>query len=323
MRSAGKCWAEAFGEELICAAGGSGGMENTMNRLKSFDNMDEKAISCVSYVIMGIAAALAMIPFLHVFSKAFSSASSVTGGLVKLWPVGFQAETAAFVLTDTIYFRSLFNTVFVTVVGTVLSMVVTITTAFPLSKPSLKGRKLILLLYIFSMLFYGGMIPAFMVVKSLGILNTYAALILPFIIIQFNMLIVKNYFEGLPESIEESARLDGTGNIRLLVSIICPMSKPVIATVSMLYAVNYWNNYFHALLYTNSASMKTLQLFLYDTIYSAESLIEKLRTNEVTNVSSEGIRSAVVVLSVIPIVLLYPFVQRYFVQGITIGSVKG
>ena len=140
-------------------------------------------------------------------------------------------------------------------------MLVTITTAYPLSKPELRGRKLILLLYIFSMLFYGGMVPAFMVVKTLGILDTYAALILPFVIVQFNMLVVKNYIEGLPESIEESAKLDGAGYFTILFKVILPMSLPVIATVTLLYAVNYWNNYFHALMYLES-SMKTLLSFM-------------------------------------------------------------
>ena len=284
---------------------------------------EDRVVSFVSCVLMGIAALVAFLPFLHVAAKSVSASGAVTGGLVGFWPVGFQTETVAFVMKHTIFFRALLNTLVVTVVGTVISLAVTITTAYPLSKPLLKGRKLILLMYVFSMIFYGGMIPAFMVVKTLGILDTYAALILPFVIVQFNMLVVKNYMEGLPESIEESARIDGAGPMRTLVSIVCPMSTPVIATVALLYAVNYWNNYFHALLYTSSPSMKTLQLFLYDVIYSSESIIEKLMGTDARNISTEGIRSAVVVLSIVPIILLYPFVQRYFVQGITIGSVKG
>ncbi len=284
---------------------------------------EDRVISLVSYVLMGIAALVAFLPFLHVMAKSVSASGAVTGGLVGFWPVGLQLETVTFVLKHTIFFRALLNTLLVTVVGTAVSLAVTITTAYPLSKPLLKGRKLILLLYIFSMIFYGGMIPAFMVVKTLGILDTYAALILPFVIVQFNMLVVKNYMEGLPESIEESARIDGAGHMRTLISIVCPMSMPVIATVALLYAVNYWNNYFHALLYTSSPSMKTLQLFLYDVIYSSESIIEKLMGTDAQNISTEGIRSAVVILSIVPIILLYPFVQRYFVQGITIGSVKG
>lgn len=284
---------------------------------------DEKAIEWISIFMVGLAALICSLPCLHVVSKSMSSANAVTGGLVKFWPIGIQFETIQFILKRTIFPRALGNTILVTVAGTIISMLVTITTAYPLSKPELRGRKLILLLYIFSMLFYGGMVPAFMVVKTLGILDTYAALILPFVIVQFNMLVVKNYIEGLPESIEESAKLDGAGYFTILFKVILPMSLPVIATVTLLYAVNYWNNYFHALMYTSSPSMKTLQLFLYDTIYSSDDLVEKLMGMEAEHVSIEGLRSAAVVLSIIPIILFYPFVQRYFVAGITIGSVKG
>lgn len=283
----------------------------------------DRVISVVSYLVLGMMALIAIIPCLHVIAKSVSSGAAVTAGKVTFYPIGIQLETIRFILTQTSFPRALLNTVLVTVVGTVVSMLVTVTTAYPLSKPDLKGRKVILVLYIFSMVFYGGMVPSYLVVKALGILDTYAALILPFVIVQFNMLIVKSYFEGLPESIEESAKLDGAGYFRILFSIICPISKPVIATVSLLYAVNYWNNYFHALLYTSSPSMKTLQLFLYDTIYEAESMVDMLIGSNAQNVSVEGIRSASVILSMIPIVLLYPFVQKYFVQGITIGSVKG
>jgi putative aldouronate transport system permease protein len=284
---------------------------------------DEKAIEWISIFMVGLAALICSLPCLHVVSKSMSSANAVTGGLVKFWPIGIQFETIQFILKRTIFPRALGNTILVTVAGTIISMLVTITTAYPLSKPELRGRKLILLLYIFSMLFYGGMVPAFMVVKTLGILDTYAALILPFVIVQFNMLVVKNYIEGLPESIEESAKLDGAGYFTILFKVILPMSLPVIATVTLLYAVNYWNNYFHALMYTSSPSMKTLQLFLYDTIYSSDDLVEKLVGMEAEHIAIEGLRSAAVVLSIIPIILFYPFVQRYFVAGITIGSVKG
>ena len=283
----------------------------------------EKMFGRISVFVMGCMALMCLIPCLHVVSKAVSSANAVTGGLIKFWPVGFQLETVTFILNDTFFLNAMLNTVIVTVAGTLISMFVTIFTAYPLSKPSLKGRKLILLLYVFSMLFYGGMVPAFMVVKTLGLLDTYAALILPFVIVQFNMLVVKNYMEGLPSSVEESAKLDGAGYFTILWRIVCPMSMPVIATVSLLYAVNYWNNYFHALLYTSSPSMKTLQLFLYDTMYAAEDLIEKLINKNAEHISTEGLRSAAVTLSLIPIIAVYPFVQKFFVQGITIGSVKG
>lgn len=174
------------------------------------------------------------------------------------------------------------------------------------------------------MVFFGGMIPAYMVVRSLGLLDTYAACILPFAIVQFNMFIVKNYFESLPESVEESARIDGAGDLRTLVSIVCPMSKPVIATVGLLYAINYWNNYFHAMMYTRSPDMNTLQVYLYNIINNSQDFIQNLASNNyMVNITSEGMVAAAVTLSIIPIVALYPFVARFMVQGITIGSVKG
>lgn len=280
-------------------------------------------ICLLSYGIMGLFGLFAVVPFLHVISKGISGASAVTSGAVLFWPVDFQLETVWFVMTETIYLQALFNSVIVTVFGTIASMLVSITTAYPLSKVRLKGRRAILILYVFSMVFYGGMIPAYLVVKTLGILDTYFALILPFVIIQFNMLIIKNYFEGLPESIEESARLDGAGYGVILFRIVCPVSKPVIATVSLLYAVNYWNNYFHAMLYTSSASMKTLQLFLYDMVYSSEQITEKISAEPSAALSVEGVRSAAIILSILPIIAVYPYIQKYFVQGITIGSVKG
>lgn len=143
------------------------------------------------------------------------------------------------------------------------------------------------------MVFFGGMIPAYMVVRSLGLLDTYAACILPFAIVQFNMFIVKNYFESLPESVEESARIDGAGDLRTLVSIVCPMSKPVIATVGLLYAINYWNNYFHAMMYTRSPDMNTLQVYLYNIINNSQDFIQNLASNNyMANITSEGMVAA-------------------------------
>jgi len=284
---------------------------------------DEKLIIVTSYVFMGVAGLIAIIPVLHVLAKSVSSGASVTAGMVKLWPINFQLETIIFILRDTNFFTSLFNSLFVTVVGTMVSMIATITTAYPLSKTNLKGRKFVLLLYVITMLFYGGTVPTYMIIKTLGLLNSYAALILPFAIIQFNMLIVKNYLESFPDSIEESAKLDGANDFKILIFLVIPVAMPVVATVSLLYAVNYWNNYFHAMLYTSTPNMKTLQLFLYDTINAAEEMVEKLVSNKATNVSIEGIRSAAIVLSMVPIICLYPLVQRFLVKGITIGSVKG
>ena len=282
-------------------------------------------LKVVAYVIMGLLAAMAILPCLHIISKAFSRGADVTAGNVVFWPKGFQLETVWYVLTKTSFLNALKNSLIVTIGGTAISMFTTITTAYPLSKPSFKGRKVFTLLYVISMVFFGGMIPAYMVVRTLGLIDTYAACILPFAIVQFNMFIVKNYFEGLPEEVEESAWLDGAGDIRTLIRIVCPMSTPVLATVSLLYAITYWNNYFHAMMYTKSAGMQTMQVYLYNIINNSQEFAENLASgsNFMANITSEGLVAATVTLSIIPIVILYPFVARFMVQGITVGSVKG
>lgn len=284
----------------------------------------EKFVGTLAYIIMTLFALIAILPCMHVISKAFSEGNYVISGQVGLLPKGFQLETMHHILFKTDFFNALKNSLIVTVCGTTVSVLVSITTAYPLSKTSFKGRKLITLLYVFSMVFFGGMIPAYMVVRMLGILDTYAAMILPYAIVQFNMFIVKNYFEGLPETIEESARIDGAGDFKILTKIVVPMSTPVIATVTLLYAITYWNNYFHAMMYTQSTNMQTLQVYLYNLISGGGAFLENLSGGTLTsNITADGMTATAVTLSIIPIIALYPFVQRFLIKGITIGSVKG
>lgn len=290
----------------------------------------EKLVVGIAYTLLTLFALVAILPCMHVISKAFSGGSLVTSGQVYFWPAGFQLETVDYVINKTSFFTSLKNSLVVLTLGTTIAMFTTITTAYPLSKPSFKGRKVITMLYVISMVFFGGIIPAYMVVRTIGILDTYWACILPFAIVQFNMFIMKNYFEGLPESVEESAKMDGAGDIRTLVSIVCPMSKPVLATVALLYAITYWNNYFHAMMYTNSTSMRTMQLYLYDIINNGQAFAENLYSGWnsggsaiSSNVTTDGMVAAAVTMSLVPIIAMYPFVQRFMIQGITIGSVKG
>lgn len=284
-----------------------------------------RALIIAAYAVMGCLAGLAVLPCLHIISKAFSKGAEVTAGNVVFLPKGFQLETVWYVLTRTPFLNSLKNSLIITAVGTLISVITTVTTAYPLSKPEFKGRKIITLLYVISMVFFGGMIPAYMVVRSLGLIDTYAACILPFAIVQFNMFIVKNYFESLPLEVEEAARIDGAGDMKTLIKVVCPMSKPVLATVSLLYAITYWNNYFHAMMYTKSAGMQTMQVYLYNIINNSQEFAENLASGSgyMANITSEGLVAATVTLSIIPIVILYPFVARFMVQGITVGSVKG
>jgi len=289
----------------------------------------EKIMSVIAYIVMTFLALIAIFPCLHVISKSVSTGTAVTAGRVLFWPVGVQLDTIKYVFTKTDFFSALKNSLIVTVAGTAISMFTTITTAYPLSKQGFKGHRFITLLYVISMVFYGGIVPCYMVVVTMGILDTYWACILPFAIVQFNMFIVKNYFEGLPSEVEESAAIDGANDVRTLISIVLPMSVPVLATVALLYAINYWNNYFHVMMYTTSSSMRTMQLYLYDIINNSQAFAENLSNgakgvgNYLENITTEGMVAAAVSLSIIPIIAAYPFIQRYMVHGITVGSVKG
>ena len=291
----------------------------------------EKSFTLFAYVFMTILALICIFPCLHVISKSISGGTLVSTGQIYFFPKDIQFETMEYILHETEFFTCLKNTLIVTILGTAISMFTTITTAYPLSKPRMPGRKLFVMLYVISMVFFGGIVPAYMVVNTLGILDTYWAIILPFAIVQFNMFVMKSYFEGLPESIEEAAQIDGASDVQTLTRIVVPMSKPVIATVSLLYAVNYWNNYFHAMMYTSSSSMRTLQVYLYDIINNGQAFLESLYSgslgtnlgNSMVNITTDGMVAAAVTLSIIPIVLVYPFVQRYLIKGITLGSVKG
>lgn len=287
-------------------------------------SVSEKFLSRFAVAVLTILSIIAIIPFLHVISKAVSNGPAVTAGEVFIWPKGFQLDTVRYILTQTKFLNVLKNSLIVTSLGTAISLFVTITTAYPLSKREFVGGKFISLIYVVSMIFFGGMIPAYMVVRTLGLLDTYFACILPFAIVQFNMFIMKNYFEGLPEGIEEAARIDGAGDVKILVSIVIPTSTPVIATVGLLYAINYWNNYFHAMMYTKSADMQTLQVYLYNMINNADAISENILSGmSTTNITAEGMVAAAVALSILPMMVAYPFVSRYLTSGITIGSEKG
>ena len=306
-------------------------MTGSRIRKLKLKSTSERAFTIAAYIIMTALALICIFPCLHVFSKSISGGNLVATGQIYFTPKAIQFETMGYILEKTEFFNCLKNTLIVTVLGTAISMFTTITTAYPLSKPKMPGRKLFVMLYVISMVFFGGIVPAYMVVNTLGILDTYWAIILPFAIVQFNMFVMKSYFEGLPESIEEAAQIDGASDVQTLVRIVIPMSKPVIATVSLLYAVNYWNNYFHAMMYTKSSSMRTLQVYLYDIINNGQAFLESLYSgslgtnlgNSMVNITTDGMVAAAVTLSIIPIIAVYPFVQRYLIKGITLGSVKG
>ena len=270
----------------------------------------------------GFVAVICILPFLHILAKSLSSNTAVISGKVAFWPIGFQTEVYRYVLNDKLFWNAFGNSLFVTGVGTALSMLCTVLAAYPLSKPDFRGRKVILLMYVFSMLFYGGTVPIYIFMQTLGLLNTLWSIIIPFLVSQYNMFVMKTFFEGLPSAIEESARIDGAGHTRILCSIVLPLSLPSLATIGLFYAVGYWNNYYHAMLFITKPTVKPMQLYLYELISTAAKFNE-LDPEMAMNLSSIGVQAGSIFVGTLPILLVYPFVQKYFVKGLTIGSVKG
>lgn len=276
------------------------------------------------YLFLLFMGAAMLLPLANVFSKAVSEEWAIVSGKVGIFPVGFQLDTMRQVISSPTFIRAFTISVIVTLVGTVLSIAFTAVTAYPLSKRHLPGISFVMVLFVFTMLFSGGLIPNYLLMRQLHLINNLWVLILPGLIGVFNMLIIKSYYEGLPEALEESARIDGAKTYTILFRIILPLSMPVIATIALFYAVGYWNDFFSPMIYINDASLKTLQLYLRDVVMDADtSNATNKSMDDLMNMSPEGIRAATVVASTVPILLVYPFLQKYFIKGVLIGSVKG
>ena len=300
--------------------------ENMKNEKPHFlRSPGEKALEIVIIVFLTIVALSMLFPFLHIIAKSCSSEIAVNSGKVIFWPVEFQSGTFKYVFRQSQFWSSFKITLFITLVGTTGSMIVTCLTAYPLSKPWLYGRKWLLLFFVFTMLFSGGMVPNYLLMRSLGLLNNVWVLILPALLSVYNMILLKNFFEEIPEALEESAQLDGASNLKILVSIILPMSLPAIATIGLFYAVSYWDSYMSGMMYITDPKLKPLQQYLYDLVTSTINIDENLDMDMAENaaLTTEAIRSATIVLSCVPIMCVYPFLQKYFVQGLRVGSVKG
>ena len=223
----------------------------------------------ILFVAMIAVAVITLFPFLTVVAKSVSDARYVLSGSVGVIPKGFQLDTIKFVLSRP-EFRSAFAvSVAETLIGTAIAMILTVLAAYPLSKPKLKGRKACLYFFVFIMLFNAGMVPKYLLYRSLKLTNTIWALILPSALSVSNMLIVKNYFETLPEAIEEAAMIDGASTMQTLFHVVLPMSKPVLATITLFYAVGYWNDYFNGVMYITDPNMRSLQHYIYDLLTQA------------------------------------------------------
>lgn len=283
----------------------------------------DKIWEVIFTVFVAAAVLVTVVPFLNVIAMSLSTPESIMAGRVWLWPVGMNLEAYKAVFTDPSMIWSLVYTILLTVAYTALAMIITVLLAYPLTKNRLWGRKFFTFIFVFTMYFSGGIIPEYILFKSLKILNTTTVLLVPGVLSVYNMIILKSFLTGLPASIEESASLDGASDFCILFKIILPLSKPVLATLCLFYAVFRWNTFQDVLYFVTNSKLYTLQLKL-------NMLINITQTSELTqfegaNLSqlvAENIKSASIIFATVPIVLVYPWLQKYFVTGITLGAVK-
>jgi len=276
----------------------------------------------IGKVIVIVMIAIVMLyPFIYVILMSFASNHDAASGA--FFPTSFSIQAYKSILEGGVITRSLLVSAGITIVGTVLSMVFTTTLAYGLTRTrEVPFARTILILVLCTMLFGAGIIPNYLLVRSLGMLNTYWALIVPGLISAFNMVVVRNFFMGLPQELIESAKLDGANEFEIFWKIVLPLSKSVLAVVALFYAVGYWNSFFTALIYLNDTSMWPVQLVLNQYVVQGTTLTT-LQAPNVPPPPSETIQKAVIVLSTIPILIAYPFAQKHFTQGVLTGAIKG
>ncbi|MBD2869141.1 carbohydrate ABC transporter permease [Paenibacillus arenilitoris] len=285
----------------------------------------DKVFYAVNYTVLTIIALTCLFPLVHIAALSLSDSSAIMSGLVTIWPKGWSLEAYGALLQGTNILGAFKNSLIITLVGVVLSMLLTTLAAYPLSRKYFYARKSFTLLMVFTMLFGAGMIPTYLVVKSLGLIDTYFALWLPGLISTYNMLVMKSFFENLPEELQEAARIDGCGEIKILARIILPLSLPMLATLSLFYGVQYWNAFMNVLIYINESDKYNLSVLVQQMVQS-QSVMQELsdfQPEDIQNITPQSIKSAGVMVMVIPMLLVYPFLQKYFVKGVLIGSIKG
>lgn len=279
------------------------------------------------YLVVAICVFLIIVcflPVLNVFARSLSSPAVLIRGEVYLWPKDLDLTAYSLVLKDAKYTWALAWTAILTVMCTVLSMVMTTLCAYPLIYEKLKGRKIINGFILLTMYFSAGTIPSFILFKNLGMINQPTVLMIPYCLSVFNMIIMRTFLQNIPESLRESAELDGAGPVRILISIYLPLSTSVIATLSLFYAVGRWNGYSDALMFMNSNKpYYPIQLLLYYIIQSKTSVEAATLEGFSTPGASEAIKAATVMFATIPILMVYPWLQRYFIHGVTLGAMKG
>ncbi len=289
--------------------------------MKIYRSKGNIIFDAIIYFVMIFVLLICLVPFVYMLAVSLSEPKAIINNEVSFLPVGVNFEAYKQIFSYPNFFRAYGNTIFYTVGGTFISVVMTALFAYPLSKKFLKGQKFAMKMVVFSMFFSGGLIPNYLLISNLGLTGTRFAMLLPFAINQFNLIILINFFKSIPNEIEEAALIDGLGYFGILIRIIVPLSKAALATIGLYTAVFFWNDWFNGLIYLNTDQFPVM-LFLRNIVNGTSMLGDAAGSADKATIAI-SIKSAVIITSTLPIIILYPFLQKYFVKGLTVGSVKG
>ena len=288
-------------------------------------SLADRIIDVVIYVVLGLIALSTVLPFMYVVAGSFATDKELTERAFFILPRVWSLNAYKYAIHSSNILQGLFNSIKLTVLGTVSCMVFSLIFAYPLSKPHLRGRNFIMNMVIVTMLFGGGMIPSYIVYTSYGLLDSYWALVLPGLINPFNMIIIKKFFQDLPVELEDAAYVDGATDLQVFYKVALPLSKPVIASISLFYGVGFWNDYFSSMIYLRTASKYPIQILLRSIILLSNSVSESAQDYYDMNGAppDKAVKMACTVIATVPILAIYPFVQKYFTKGVMVGAVKG
>ena len=288
--------------------------------------VSSRIFDAFNYIFLTLVAFTTILPFIYIIGASFATEYEIATRPMFIIPRDVTVNAYRFIFSSNKILQGFGNSIFITVCGTAINLFFTVTMAYAISKPRLRGRNFFLNMVIFSMFFSGGMIPGYIVVANiLNLKNTFWSVLLPGAISAYNMMIVKNFFQGIPQELEESASIDGCTDIGVLLRIVLPLSLPVLATFGLFYAVGHWNSYFSAMIYLTNDKMYPLQLILRNIIVTAEASAGDMSLMDPNFVEppKQSIKMAVIVVATVPIMCVYPFLQKYFVKGVMVGALKG
>jgi len=284
----------------------------------------DRIFNLVNISILSLISLLMIFPFLYLFSVSFSSYEDFLGSRFLLWPSNWTTNAYEYILQSKAFLRSLWTTVEITVIGTLFNLFFTATMAYALSRPIL-GQRTFMFMVVFTLLFSGGMIPTYLIVKETGLLDSIWSLIIPVAITPFNLIVMRSFFIAIPDDLTEAAIIDGANDLQIFSKVILPLSKPAIATFSLFYAVQHWNNYFAPILYIDSPEKWTIQVILRQIVVVGDVTASLAGDNSFLENAPppETIQMAAILLATVPILVVYPFLQKHFAKGVMLGAVKG